>query len=182
MKKQNDLLQRALIALGFCGVFVLSGAKVNAQAPKVDIHTAVITGDMAALRQHIAAGANLNQKDPMGGSSPLISACVFGRTDMAKMLIAAGADINFQNNDGSTPLLTAAFFCRPEIVKLLLEKGANKGIRNKYGQNACDAVSAPFANMKPVYSGIEKLLAPMGLSFDYAYIEKMRPVIAGMLK
>src|SRR5690606_36338394 len=85
-------------------------AQTGVEAPDTDIHTAVLTGDQAALRQHIAAGTDLNTKDPFGGSSPLISAAVFGKTEEAKILIDAGADINFQNNDGSTALHTAAFF------------------------------------------------------------------------
>ena len=73
------------------------GGKVS--APQVDIHTAIVTDNVEALKQHIAAGSNINEKDPFGGSSPLISASLFGKTEMAKILIEAGADINFQNND-----------------------------------------------------------------------------------
>lgn len=87
-----------------------STGKVTAEAPKVDIHTAVVSGDLNTVKQHIAAGSNINEKDPFGGSSPLISAAVFGKTDIAKVLLDAGADIDFQNNDGSTALHSAAFF------------------------------------------------------------------------
>lgn len=159
---------------------ITSQTKVD--PPKIDIHTAVLTDNTEALKQHIAAGSNLNQKDPMGGSSPLISATLFGKTAMAKMLIDAGADLNLQNNDGSTALITAAFFCRPEIVKMLLEKGADKTIKNKYGQTAAETVAAPFATVKETYDSLVKMLEPMGLKLDYAYVEKTRPEIATMLK
>ena len=150
--------------------------------PNVDIHTAVITDNLEALKQHIAAGSNINEKDPFGGSSPLISAAVFGKPDAAKILIDAGADINFQNNDGSTALLTSAFFCRTEIVKMLLDKKADKSIKNKFGSTAYESVSAPFADVKNAYDMMGKMLAPLGLTLDYAYIEKTRPEIAAMLK
>ncbi|HEY5745128.1 MAG TPA: ankyrin repeat domain-containing protein [Chryseolinea sp.] len=152
------------------------------KAPDVDIHTAVLTGNQEALKQHIAAGTNINEKDPFGGSSPLISAAVFGKTEEAKILIDAGADINFQNNDGSTPLHTAAFFCRPEIVRMLLDKGADKTIKNKYGATPALTVAGSFAESKNVYDMMGKALEPMGLKLDYAYIEKTRPEIAEMLK
>jgi hypothetical protein len=157
-------------------------AKNGVEAPKVDIHTAVVTGNIGALKQHIAAGTDLNEKDPFGGSSPLISAALFGKTEEAKILIDAGADINFKNNDGSTALHTAAFFCRPEIVKILLEKGADKTIKNKYSATAYESVVGPYAEIKSTYEMLEKVLAPMGLKLDYAYIEKTRPEIAVMLK
>lgn len=152
------------------------------KTPEVDIHTAVLTGNQEALKQHIAAGTNINEKDPFGGSSPLISAAVFGKTDEAKILIDAGADINFQNNDGSTPLHTAAFFCRPEIVRMLLDKGADKTVKNKFGATPALTVAGSFAESKNVYDMMGKVLEPMGLKLDYAYIEKTRPEIAEMLK
>lgn len=192
MKNQN------LLSRTFNTVFFLSAALVLAscgsndssaqaqsksgKAPATDIHTAVVKGDLAAVKQHIEAGTNINEKDPFGGSSPLISATLFGKTDIAKALIQAGADINFQNNEGSTALHIAAFFCRPEIVKMLLEKKADKTIRNKYGSTAYESVAGSYNDVKPVYEMMEKMLGPMGLKLDYAYIEKTRPEIANTLK
>jgi uncharacterized protein len=153
-----------------------------AKTPDVDIHTAVVSGNIEALKQHIAAGTNINEKDPFGGSSPLISAAVFGKPDAAKILIDAGADVNFQNNDGSTALHTAAFFCRPEIVKMLLAKNADKTIKNKYGATAYESVATPFESVKGAYDMMGQMLGPMGLKLDYAYIQKTRPEIAATLK
>jgi hypothetical protein len=159
-----------------------AGAQPGVKAPEVEIHTAVVTGNEEALKQHIAAGSNLNERDPFGGSSPLISAAVFGKPEMARLLIEAGADINFQNNDGSTALHTAAFFCRPEIVKMLLDKGADKTIRNKFDATAYESVTPAFADVKGIYEMMQTTLGPMGLELDYAYIEKTRPEIATMLE
>ena len=150
--------------------------------PQIDIHTAVVTGNLDAVKQHIAAGTNLNEKDPFGGSSPLITAAVFGKTAEAQALIEAGADLNFKNNDGSTALHSSAFFCRPEIVKMLVDKGADKTIKNNFGATAYETVAGPFADVKSVYDMMGKVLEPMGLKLDYAYLEKTRPEIAAMLK
>jgi len=159
-----------------------AGTKTEVKPPQVDIHTAVVSDNLEALKQHIAAGSNLNEKDPYGGSSPLISAALFGKTEAAKLLINAGADLNFINNDGSTALHTAAFFCRPEIVKMLLDKNANKTIKNKYGSTPYESVVGPYSQVKSVYEAMQQMLGPMGLKLDYAYVEKTRPVIATMLK
>ncbi|WP_436831448.1 ankyrin repeat domain-containing protein [Parapedobacter sp. DT-150] len=159
-----------------------SSATGDVEPPAVDIHTAVITENVAALKQHIAAGTDLNEKDAFGGSSPLITAVIFDKAVMAELLIAAGADLNFRNNEGSTPLISAAFFGRPEIVRILLDKGADKTIKNKYGATAYDSVSAPFNEVKNTYDMLGKMLAPMGLKLDHAQLEKVRPEIAAMLK
>ena len=156
--------------------------ETKVKPPQIDIHTAVLTENLDALNQHIAAGSNLNEKDPFGGSSPLITAAVFGKTAMAKVLIDAGADLNFQNKDGSTALHTAAFFCRPEIVKMLLDKGADKTIKNNFNATPYESVAMPFTEAKPAYDMMTTVLGPMGLKLDYVYIEKTRPEIATMLK
>ena len=162
--------------------YASTDSKTRVKPPETDIHTTVITDNTEALKQHIAAGSNLNERDPFGGSSPLISAAVFGKPEAARLLIEAGADINFQNNDGSTALHTAAFFCRPEIVKMLLDKGADKTIRSKFGTTPFDNVAGPFADVKEAYDMMGKMLEPMGLKLDYTYIQKTRPEIAEMLK
>lgn len=161
---------------------IKSSGNSGVKPPQVDIHTAVVTDNLDALKQHIAAGSNINEKDPFGGSSPLISAAVFGKTEAATILIKAGADLNFQNNDGSTALHTSAFFCRPEIVKMLLEKGADKSLRNKYGATPYESVAGPFSQVKEAYDMMSNVLGPMGLKLDYTYVEKTRPQIAEMLK
>ncbi|HYC86248.1 MAG TPA: ankyrin repeat domain-containing protein [Chryseosolibacter sp.] len=152
------------------------------KTPKVDIHTAVLTHNIDALKQHIAAGSDLNEKDPFGGSSPLITAALFGKQEEAKILLDAGADVDFQNNDGSTALHTAAFFCRPEIVKMLLEKKADKSLKNKFGATPYETVAGPFAEAKPAYDMMGQILGPMGLTLDYEHIENTRPVVAALLK
>ena len=183
MKKQQV---NSMVILFLLGLFLMSacGNRDNAKdgKPKVDIHTAVVTDNLDALQQHIDAGTDLNELDPYGGSSPLISAALFDKPEMVKILIDAGADLNFQNNDGSTALITAAFFGRPEIVKILLDSGADKTIKNKYGATAYESVAAPFSEAKNTYDMMGKMLEPLGLKLDYAYLEKVRPEIAAMLK
>ncbi len=190
MKTMNNTLihaaAKALLLIMLSTTFACSNqakdkSTTGVETPQIDIHTAVITGNIEAVKQHLQAGTDINEKDPFGGSSPLISACVFGKPEIAKVLIDAGANLNFQNNDGSTPLITAAFFCRPEIVKMLLDKGADKTVRNKYGATAYDSVVGPFADAKSSYDMMGTILAPAGLTLDYAYIEKTRPELASIL-
>lgn len=195
MKAKNISLLKVSAAIALFGMLLTTAScqekktvgenkstKSGVAAPQMDMHTAVISDNLEAIRQHIAAGSDINVRDPFGGSSPLISAAVFGKTEIAKALIEAGANLNLQNNEGSTALHTAAFFCRPEIVTLLLNKGADKSIKNKYNTTAYESMTAPFGEVKPFYDMMVNALGPMGLKLDYTYVEKTRPVIAGMLK
>ena len=148
----------------------------------IGLHEAAVQGNVAVVRKHIEAGADLDEKEPTGGSSPLITAIVFGKTEVAKVLIEAGANINFKNNEGSTPLHTAAFFCRIDIVKLLLEKDTDKTIRNNYGHTAYESVSGPFNEVRGIYTFFAQELGPLGLQLDLVQLETLRPKIADMLR
>ena len=112
----------------------------------------------------------------------MINAAVFDRTEIALVLIEAGADLNQVNNDGSTALHTAAFFCRTEIVKALLEKGADTSIKNNSGATALESVLVPFEIVKGIYDYLASTLKPLGLELDLIRIEDTRPKIAELLE
>ena len=157
-------------------------ANTIVKKPEIDIQMAVLSGNLEAVRQHIEAGTDINKKDAMSGATPLISAASFGKTDIAKALIDAGANLTPKNNDGSTALHVAAFFCRVEIVQMLIDAQANKTTLNNYGATAWETVMGPFEEIKPIYEMIQKQLGPLGLQLDLVEIEKTRPVIAMMLQ
>ncbi|MHC4325538.1 MAG: ankyrin repeat domain-containing protein [Planctomycetota bacterium] len=148
--------------------------------PHVSLHIAALQGNVDAIRRHIDAGSDLNEKDAYG-STPLIIAATFGKTEVARALIDAGADMEITNNEGAAPLHIAAFFCRTEIVRALLDKGADKNALNKTGHTALETVAGPFDDVKAIYDSIAKGLKPLGLKLDYERIKKTRPRIAEML-
>jgi fucose 4-O-acetylase-like acetyltransferase len=150
--------------------------------PKVGLHMAAIQGNVEAIRKHIKAGADLDIREPSGGSSPLITAAVFGQTEIAILLIEAGANVNFKNNEGSTPLHTAAFFGHVKIVEILLDHGADKSILNTHGSTALNSVLAPFESVKGIYDYFGNTLGPLGLKLDYDYIIRNRSLIANLLQ
>ena len=151
-------------------------------APKTDLQTAVISDDLEAVKQHIKSGTDLNKKDPMSGSTPLITAASFGKIKIAQALIDAGADLTIKNNDGATALHTAAFFCRVEVVQSLIDAKADKTAKNNFGMTPRESVMGPFAEIKPIYEMLQQQLGPIGLQIDLTEIEKTRPVIAMMLQ
>jgi NAD(P)-dependent dehydrogenase (short-subunit alcohol dehydrogenase family) len=157
-------------------------ASQSTQTPSnVGLHQAAFEGNLEAIRQHVGAGTNLNEKDAYG-STPLIIATTFGHAEVAKQLIEAGADLDQQNGEGATALFTAALLCRPEIVETLLDRGTDRGITNNAGSTALDVVTAPWDDMKGVYDYLGTVLGPFGLELDYERIKMTRPKIAEMLR
>ncbi len=151
-------------------------------APNIDIQTAILSDNLEAVKQHIEAGTDLNKKDAMSGSTPLITAASFGKNKIAQALIDAGADLTLKNNDGATALHTAAFFCRVEIVQMLIDAKVDKSVRNNFGATARESVMGPFTEIKPIYEMLLQQLEPFGMQIDLKEIEKTRPVIAMMLQ
>ncbi|MGB5981983.1 MAG: ankyrin repeat domain-containing protein [Nonlabens sp.] len=150
--------------------------------PDIDIHGAVLTYNIEAVKQHIEAGTDINQKEAMSGSTPLMTAATFDKPEIAKILINANADLSVKNNDGGTALHTAAFFGRIEIVQLLIDAKADKTVRNNYGATARETAMADFSRMKPIYEMLIQQLKPMGFELDLTELQKARPVVAMMLQ
>lgn len=152
------------------------------RAPDIGLERAAGEGNVNAVRQHIAAGTDLNRRNTLTGSTALMSAAAFGQTETAVLLIEAGADLETKNYQGATALHTASFLCREEIVKVLLAKGADKTARNKAGATPLETVVGPFEKVKSHYDFLGMALSPLGLKLDYDRIKATRPKIAEMLK
>ena len=157
-----------------------SGETQQAQ-PTTTIHEATFLGNVKEVKAHIAAGTDLNAPDDYG-SSPLIIATTFGKTEIALLLIDAGVDLQQAGNNNATPLHTAAFLCRTEIVKSLLDHGADPNVTDDFGSTPLASVEAPFDAVRPIYDELSKNLGPLGLKLDYDRLEANRPLVAGMIR
>lgn len=190
----KSLVNVSLVFVLFTSACAQSGDKSTAEAtkkvetnanlvePAMNIQMAVISGNLEVVNQHIDAGTDINLKDQMSGSSPLITAATFNQKEIAKALIDAGADLSVKNNDGATALHVAAFFCRVEIAQFLIDAKADKNVKNNFGATPGESVSGPYAEIKPIYEMLQQQLSPFGLKLDLDEIEKLRPVIAKMLQ
>jgi ankyrin repeat protein len=98
-------------------------------------------GDIEAVKQHLAAGTDVNAWDDSGWT-PLIHAAEGGHKEIVELLIASGADLNAHIHlAGSTPLHYAALFGQKEIAELLIAKGADVNAKDDNGGTPLD-----FAN------------------------------------
>lgn len=121
------------------------GAKYEVPVLTVPFESAAAMGDVALVRLMLDKGASL----PVLGRDALMVALRNGRTEVAKLLeergvkvtlsdlahlgltkeilsrLAAGADVNEENESGETALMMAAEQGYLKLVKLLLDRGAD---------------------------------------------------------
>ena len=113
------------------------GAKSGAED---SIYVAVAAENIEAVKQHLAAGTDVNMKDNRG-MTPLHWAVERGRKETAELLIAKGADVNAKRTNGSTPLHYAALAAlkgQKEIAELLIAEGANVNAKDDFGRTPLD--------------------------------------------
>jgi len=106
--------------------------KSETDTPKMDLQAAIVSGNLEAVKQHIEAGTDINRKDQMSGSTPLITAATFGKTAIAKALIDANADLDLKKEVRQLfflSVLVFSFNCTHAIE--LLRYGILTGIEPK---------------------------------------------------
>jgi ankyrin repeat protein len=107
------------------------------EAPDISIYEAAEDGNIEAVKQHLAAGADVNAKTDTGWI-PLHRAAYWGHKEVAELLIANGAEVNTKNENGWTPLHYAAVVDHKEIVELLLASGADVNAKTDAGETPLD--------------------------------------------
>ncbi|KAI4285965.1 MAG: hypothetical protein L6R38_000258 [Xanthoria sp. 2 TBL-2021] len=123
------------------------GADPTYQMKRIDYVTSrmILFGNIDILREYLESsqesetlihGIDSNEKTAL-----LYMACE-KYPAIVHLLLARGADPNFQTQGGRTPLMEAALWGRCEIVQHLLEHGADPSIKDIHGLRAID-LAAP---------------------------------------
>ena len=107
-----------------------------------DFHKAAGAGNIEAVKQHLAAGADVNaidrrgwtplhqadvRKKRSGGWTPLHYAAYGGHKEIAELLIGKGADVNTKDAAGMTPLDFAIIYNYLETADHLRKHGGKTG-------------------------------------------------------
>ena len=141
-------------------------------------------GDIESIKQHLAAGADVNATDEVGWT-PLHHAIVFNEKNQMKiveLLIDKGADVNATDEVGRTPLHYASANGHKEVAELLISKGADLNAKDNndgwiplhYAVVNGQKVTAELLITKgadvnaKVESGSYKGMTPLGLVADDA--------------
>lgn len=94
---------------------------------------AVFKGDIKTVNALLdSSTSDIDRKD-MEGNTPLIVASLRNSTEIAKVLISKGADINIIADNSQNAILYAAVNGNIEIVKALLEHGADPNSKSTDG-------------------------------------------------
>lgn len=117
-----------------CSGLLLCAAPSQPETPSDKLFQAVRAGDVAAVRSALAAGGEVNAKDPEGATPLMYAAFYPANADCLRLLLEHGADPNAANVFGASALIWGTG--NLEKVKLLVEHGADVNARSKLGKSA----------------------------------------------
>lgn len=101
------------------------GADVNASSQRGLTALMCAPGDVVIARLLIERGANVEARTTLGFNAAILAAGWNGGTDVLKLLVDHGADIDAHAEDGTTALMRAALAGDHDAIELLLAHGAD---------------------------------------------------------
>ena len=111
----------------------------TAKAPDISIHDAAEEGNIEAVKQHLAAGTDVNVKGGRMVGTPLHYAALEAHKEIIELLIAKGADVNAKGSIGQTSLHDAIDRGHKEIAELLIANGADVNANDIDGTTPLDS-------------------------------------------
>jgi ankyrin repeat protein len=151
MKSQLIAIVAAVLVVG-CGESQ-PPEPPTAKATDISIHKAARDGNIEAVKQHLAAGTDVNAKGNYG-LTPLYWAAQSGYKEVAELLIAKGADVNAKSSEGTTPLHRATYYSdHKEIAELLISKGADVNAKDDGGKTPLDWAYGEAADLIRKHGG-----------------------------
>ncbi|OWF50051.1 ankyrin-3-like [Mizuhopecten yessoensis] len=133
-------------------LLINSGVDVDTAIQENDrtaIHIASISGSVKAAKILISHNCDVNkisiENDEM--KSPLLKAVELNKTEIARLLIDAGADLDHGDHYGATPLIMATHFHNLELVYSLVQAGCNVNKKTKNGLTPFRIALQPYPNV-----------------------------------
>ena len=169
-------------------IFVLLIFQKQAFAQKnntPDLFEICRNGDVATLTKMLKKDAKLVNYKQSNGFTPLIIASYNGQTEIAKILLEKGADINAQDKSGNTALMGLCFKGNLELIKLFLANKESKININLVNFNNASALifAATFGHIEIakalLASGADKNLKDNTgkTAFNHAVLQENKAMI-----
>ncbi len=150
-----------------------------------DLLSSIRYKDADGVRRAIEAGENVNEILPgRTGVSPLLLAVDKETAEIARLLIDAGADVNYtlpeqqfssRSASGISALLVAVDKENGEIVRMLLSAGANVNYvlpKQRFGSGSTTGTSAVLLAVKQGNEEIVRLLVEAGANVNHVLPEQ----------
>lgn len=98
------------------------------------LYETVLSNDIEEVKKMIL-NCDINEAEETTGFTALHYCAQNQYTDIAKLLLEHGADVDPKDNYGNTPLFKAVFFSegKTDMIELLLKAGADPNIKNNAG-------------------------------------------------
>ncbi len=100
--------------------------------PAISILDAALSGNIEAVKQHLAAGTDVNAKASNG--TPLLGAAYGGHKELVALLIDKGADVNAKDRRGWTPLHQTAYGGHKDVAELLIANDVDVNAKDDEGK------------------------------------------------
>ena len=95
--------------------------------------TASMSGDLDAVSLLLSRGAKANPRPNPSGDSPISEAITFGRADVVRALIRAGAKVDLVERTGVNLLHWATITNRADVIPELAKAGVDINAIDEYG-------------------------------------------------
>ena len=133
-----------------------------------DLISAVVRGEVNAVSELLQQNVDVNfttSSIEEGFISPLHVAVANNETEILRLLLENGADVNKENEDGETPIFLALYEETDDIIlEFLLKYGADVNHQDKAGHNALQKLFDDTRNLDEDagYSKIRRLISFSG--------------------
>ena len=142
----------------FIAALALACACAHAQTPAEQLFRSIENGDFDEFSRLIDTGL-LSAKNKLG-ETPLYVAAEKGQLEMAKLLIAKGADAKARTRNGETVLHAASMIESTSLMTALIDAGAEINAANRDGETPLH-----WAAMTGTFLAV-KALADAGANLD----------------